>query len=39
MRVSEFIIVTKKGPLEEQIYYDAVSAYTIKHLTINRIDE
>ena len=30
LRISEFEIVTKKGPLDQSIYYDAVSAYVIK---------
>ena len=39
LRISEFEIVTKKGPLDQSIYYDAVSAYVIKQLQISRIDE
>ena len=32
LRISEFEIVTKKGPLDQSIYFDAVSAYVIKQL-------
>jgi len=39
LRITEFQIVTKKGPLDQSIYYDAVSAYVIKNLQIMRIDE
>ena len=31
--------MTKKGPLDQSIYYDAVSAYHIKQLQIMRVDE
>ena len=37
--MSEFQIITKKGPLDQGIYYDAVSAYHIKQLQIMRVDE
>ena len=39
LRISEFQIITKKGPLDQSIYYDAVSAYVIKQLQIMRVDE
>ena len=32
LRISEFQIVTKKGALDQSIYYDTVSAYVIKQL-------
>lgn len=39
MRVSEFRIITKNGPIDEKIYYDEVGAYTIKNLQISKLDE
>ena len=39
LRISEFQIITKKGPLDQSIYYDGVSSYVIKHLQISRVDE
>ena len=39
LRISEFQIITKKGPLDQSIYYDKVSSYVIKQLQIMRVDE
>ena len=33
-RLSEFQIITRNGPLGEQIYKDAVNQYVIKQITI-----
>ena len=38
-RLSEFQIITRNGPLGEQIYSDTVSQYVIKNITIQRVDE
>lgn len=36
MRLSEFYIKTKTGPLDESVYDDVVKDYKIDHLHINR---
>ena len=38
-RLSEFQIITRNGPLGEQIYSDTVSQYVIKNITIQRVED
>jgi len=38
-RLSEFIILTKTGPLSSTIYEDQLNKYVIEQITIKRIDQ
>jgi len=39
LRLSEFKIQTKSGPLDERIYENPMNQYVIKNIAIRRVDD
>jgi len=37
LRLSEFFIKTKQGPLNEQVYDDQLKDYSISHIHIQKV--